>query len=351
MRSAHLALVTLLLCPTLTAYASRQIVPAGSLINCTVSETKISSKTAGIGDPVLCQAGITTRNGGARLPFNTYLEGRFEDYKDPGHFVGKGWMELRFDRMVIEPRTVIPVSARVVDVPGYAVDQQGRILGKGHRTRDIVEWCIPILWPIDLLNLPRRGPRPILKTETRLTVKVMDDMEVPITEDPDRDPSGLYRREPSAYNDAPQYEPQQQMAQQPAYQQPPPTVSATAAVSAAVPTAAVSTTAVSAAATELCSACTGSSVYAGNASLCGSAADGVCVYRSASAADGLYVCTTCSRNVVAAENDVLSERVRVSDWVWVSVRLLRHGKRKMFHEVATAVTSQPSDAAGCGTRR
>ena len=204
MKSVHLALCTLLLSPTLTAYASRQILPAGSLINCTVSETKLSSKTTGIGDPVLCQAGITTRNGSARLPFNTYLEGRFEDYKDPGHFVGKGWMELKFDRMVIEPRTVIPVSARVVDVPGYAVDQQGRILGKGHRTRDIVEWWIPILWPIDLLNLPRRGPRPTLKTETRLTLKVMDDMEVPITEDPDRDPSGLYRREPSAYNDAPQ---------------------------------------------------------------------------------------------------------------------------------------------------
>jgi hypothetical protein len=54
----------------------------------------------------------------------------------------------------------------------------------------------------------------------------MDDMEVPITEDPDRDPSGLYRREPSAYNDAPQDEPQQQIAQdepqEPAYQLPPP---------------------------------------------------------------------------------------------------------------------------------
>lgn len=226
MKSVQFALCTLLLSPTLTVFASRQIVPAGSLINCTVSETKLSSKTAGIGDPVLCQTGITTRNGSARLPFNTYLEGRFEDYKDPGHFVGKGWMELKFDRMVIEPRTIIPVSARVVDVPGYAVDQQGRILGKGHRTRDIVEWMIPILWPIDLLNLPRRGPRPTLKTETRLTVKVMDDMEVPITEDPEQDPSGLYHRQPSAYNDAPREEPQQQVAQdesqQPAYEPPPP---------------------------------------------------------------------------------------------------------------------------------
>jgi hypothetical protein len=227
MKSVHLALCTLLLSPTLTAYASRQILPAGSLINCTVSETRISSKTTAIGDPVLCRASITTRNGSTRLPFNTYLEGRFEDYKDPGHFVGRGWMELKFDRMVVEPRTVIPLEARVVDVPGYAVDQKGRILGKGHRTRDIVEWSIPILWPIDLLNLPRRGPRPTLKTETRLTLKVMDDMEVPVTDDPDRDPSGLYRREPSAHNDAPQDQPQQQVAQeeapqQPAYQPPPP---------------------------------------------------------------------------------------------------------------------------------
>jgi hypothetical protein len=227
MKSVHLALCTLLLSPTLTAYASRQIVPAGSLINCTVSETKLSSKTTAIGDPVLCQVSISARNGTARLPFDSYLEGRFEDYKDPGHFVGKGWMELKFDRMVVEPRTVIPVSARVVDVPGYAVDQQGRILGKGHRTRDIVEWMIPILWPIDLLNLPRRGPRPTLKSETRLTLKVMDDMEVPMTDEPERDPSGLYHREPSAYNDAPQEQPQQQLAQaeppqQPAYQPPPP---------------------------------------------------------------------------------------------------------------------------------
>jgi len=230
MKSVSLALSTLLLCPTLNAYAAaRQIVPAGSLINCTVSETKLSSKTAAIGDPVLCSVGITTRNGSARLPFDSFLEGRFEDYKDPGHFVGKGWMELRFDRMVVEPRTIIPVSARVVDAPGYQVDQQGRILGKGHRTRDIVEWCIPILWPIDLLNLPRRGPRPTLKTETRLVVKVMDDMEVPITDEHDRDPSGLYRREPAAYNDPPPVRPQPQAAQydppqpayQPAYQAPP----------------------------------------------------------------------------------------------------------------------------------
>lgn len=233
MRSAHVALCALLLSPAFAAYAARQILPAGALINCTVSEARLSSGTAAVGDPVLCQASIMTRNSSARLPFNTYLEGRFEDYKDPGHFVGKGWMELKFDRMVIEPRTVLPLSARVVDAPGFKVDREGRILGKGHATRDIVLWSIPILWPIDLLMLPGRGPKPTLKAETRLTLKVMDDTEVPIVDDPDRDPSGLYRR-PSAYDDAPREEPQQrysenqmpappqqyQQQQQPQYQQP-----------------------------------------------------------------------------------------------------------------------------------
>jgi hypothetical protein len=216
MKSVHFALLSVLLSPTLTAKAAREIFPAGSLINCTITEAKLSSKNAAVGDPILCQVGITSRNGPGRLPFDSYLEGRFEDFKDPGHFVGKGWMELKFDRMIVEPRTIVPISARVVDVPGYAVDREGRILGKGHRTRDIVEWSIPILWPIDLLNLPRRGPRPTLKTETRLTLKVMDDTEVPIIDEPDRDPSGLIRREPNAYAEPPDQDnrSQQQMAQQ-----------------------------------------------------------------------------------------------------------------------------------------
>ena len=224
MRSAQVALCTLLLSPIFVAHAARQILPAGALITCTVSEGRLSSGTAAVGDPVLCQASIMSRNSGARLPFNTYLEGRFEDFKDPGHFVGKGWMELKFDRMVIQPRTVLPIYARVVDAPGFRVDRQGRILGKGHATRDIVMWSIPILWPIDLLMLPGRGPKPVLKAETRLTLKVMDDAEVPIVDDPDRDPSGLYRR-PTGYDDAPRDEPQQRYSEnvpppQPQYQQP-----------------------------------------------------------------------------------------------------------------------------------
>jgi len=172
------------------------------------------------GDPVLCQVGHAERYGRSVLPQDSYLVGRFEDYKDPGHFVGKGFMELKFDRMVIEPDTIIPVDARVVDVPGYKVDNQGRILGKGHETRDIVTWCIPILWPIDLLMLPMRGPRPTLKEETRLTLKVMDDLGVPNADPTQRDPYGLIQRSPHAENDPPPPIPDLYQDQPPAAEQP-----------------------------------------------------------------------------------------------------------------------------------
>jgi hypothetical protein len=227
MKQTAFALLSLVFATPLVASAGEHLIPAGSLIQCTVAEPRISSKNTAVGDPVLCQVGHAERYGRSVLPQDSYLVGRFEDYKDPGHFVGKGWMELKFDRMVIEPDTVIPIDARVVDVPGYKVDNQGRILGKGHETRDIVTWCIPILWPIDLLMLPMRGPRPTLKEETRLTLKVMDDLGVPATDPMQRDPYGLIQRSPHAENDQPPppipdlYQDQQgQQAQPPAAEQP-----------------------------------------------------------------------------------------------------------------------------------
>ena len=198
MKGTSLAFCLLFAAP-LTCYAGEQLIPAGSLIQCTISEPKLSARTTAIGDPVLCRMGHAARYGRSVLPYDSYLVGRFEDYKDPGHFVGKGWMELKFDRMVIEPDTIIPLDAKVVAVPGFNVDRDGRILGKGHAVRDTVLWSIPILWPVDLLMLPMRGPRPTLKLEARLTLKVMDDIGIPITEPPQRDPSGLIRRTPSAY--------------------------------------------------------------------------------------------------------------------------------------------------------
>ena len=195
MKRCSLFVLSLLLAPGLFADSGERLIPAGSLISCTTAEPKLSSKNTAVGDPVLCQVGHSERYGRSVLPYNSYLVGRFEDYKDPGHFVGKGWMELKFDHMVIMPDTVVPVNARVVDAPGYKVDSQGRILGKGHAVRDAVMWSIPVLWPLDLLMLPMRGPRPTLKEETQLTLKVMNDLAVPNnTQEPQRDPYGLIQR-------------------------------------------------------------------------------------------------------------------------------------------------------------
>ena len=167
----------LLLAAPMASYASDQLIPAGSMITCRVAEGKISSKTTAIGDPVLCTLDPVERYGRSVFPYGSYLEGRFEDYKDPGHFVGKGWMELKFDRMFTGNR-VVPISAKVVQVPKYRVDKDGKILGNGHPVRDTVEWLIPVLWPIDLINLPRRGPYPVIKPETALTLEVLDDIGI-----------------------------------------------------------------------------------------------------------------------------------------------------------------------------
>jgi hypothetical protein len=158
-----------------------------------------------VGDPVLCK--VNFHRGEFMLPYGSYLGGNFSEYKDPGHFVGKGWMRLDFDRLYVGDQ-VIPLDAKVVDVKGYKIDAQGRILGKGHAVRDTVLWMIPVLWPIDLINLPRRGPRPTLKAETALTLRVMEDIQVPVVPEPQRDPYGLMQRSPDAY--APQPPPPSQ---------------------------------------------------------------------------------------------------------------------------------------------
>lgn len=192
-------LAFLFLCPVVNA--EQQIIPAGSVIQCTTTEGRISSKTVEVGDPVLCQISRFNAYGHSVLPYGSYLSGSFDGYSDPGHFVGKGWMLLRFDRLFVAPGTVIPVSTKVVDVPNYIIDNEGKIRGKGHAVRDIVKWSIPILWPIDLIQLPRRGPRPSLRAETRITVKIMEDLEIetpaPIIQAA-REPE-LQRREPVQY--------------------------------------------------------------------------------------------------------------------------------------------------------
>jgi hypothetical protein len=207
----------LLLVPFLFADTGKKLIPAGSLVSCNTGDGKISSKTMALGDPVLCK--VQYHHSNFMLPYGTYLGGEFSEFKDPGHLVGKGYMELSFDRMYVG-ETVVPVDAKVVDVPGYGIDAQGRVLGKGHAVRDTIKWMIPILWPEDLLTLPRRGPRPTLKAETALTLRIMEDVKVPNTDEPERDPYGLIPRGGQSYAPAPQapvqqQEPVQQMAYSP----------------------------------------------------------------------------------------------------------------------------------------
>ena len=204
------ALGTLLLLalPAWLGVGAEQLIPGGSVMQCMVSQPHLSSKTEHVGDPVLCQIGHAEMYGRSVFPYGSYLEGRFEDYKDPGHFVGKGWMELKFDRMVVGNDTVIPISARVVATSAkYPVDRDGKIHGTGHPTRDAIEWMIPVLWPIDLINLPRRGPYPELKAETRLTVMVLDDFGIPTKSEVQHQPEMI-----SKYNYADNQPAQQQPA-------------------------------------------------------------------------------------------------------------------------------------------
>ena len=232
LRSKSLLALTSFLLTPLALHASDQLVPAGSTFNCRVSEGRISSKTMAVGDPVLCTLNPVEFYGRSVLPYGSYIEGRFVAYKDPGHFVGKGWMELRFDRMFLGNR-VIPIDAKVVAVPKYRVDHDGRILGNGHPVKDVVTWLIPVLWPIDLINLPRRGPYPTLKPETQLTLEMMDDVGLPNREDrgdgPQRLQAGLQERTPQQQtpqqviyqNFAAAPAPQQQQQQVVVYQQAP----------------------------------------------------------------------------------------------------------------------------------
>ncbi|WP_158944172.1 hypothetical protein [Granulicella sp. S190] len=222
-----LALLLLTLPVSLTAVAE-QLIPAGSVMQCMISD-KISSKTLHIGDPVLCQVSHVEMYGRSVFPYGSYLVGHFEDYKDPGHFVGKGWMELKFDRIVVGNDTVIPISTRVIADSGKnRVDANGRILGTGHATRDTVEWLIPVLWPIDLINLPRRGPTPVLKPETRLTVKLLDDIGIPTKSEVQHQPEMISRYNYADPTPAPVQQPapiQQSYApQQPYYPQQNPSV-------------------------------------------------------------------------------------------------------------------------------
>ncbi|HLZ42718.1 MAG TPA: hypothetical protein VKQ11_17250 [Candidatus Sulfotelmatobacter sp.] len=163
---------------TLTASARDVVLPAGTLLQCTMDEPNFSTSTVDVGDPVLCHLRGVTEFGQQAFPRGSYLVGHLEAAKDPGHFWGKGYLKITFDRIGV-PSGDLPLQAKVIATRGYKVDKQGKIDGKGHPRRDVVEWMLPPLWPWKVIMLPARGPRPKLKGETVLSLRLMDDVAIP----------------------------------------------------------------------------------------------------------------------------------------------------------------------------
>lgn len=182
-------------------HAQDQLVPAGTLLQCTLDEPNFSSATAAVGDPVVCHLRTMQQFGRPLFPRGSMLGGHLEADKEPGHFVGKGYLKLTFDRVIL-PNGDLPVPAKVIQARGFNVDKQGDIKGKGHPKRDVVEWMIPPLWPWKVVSLPFRGPRPALKGEEPMQLRLMDDIVIPRTlaqgSHPDRPPYASTT--PSAYS-------------------------------------------------------------------------------------------------------------------------------------------------------
>ena len=169
--------VVSLLAFTLCASAREMVLPAGTILKCTLDEPNFSSATVAIGDPVLCRLHSMTEFGRQAFPRGSYLIGHLEAAQEPGHFWGKGYMKIQFDRIGL-PDGDMPLEAKVIGTRGYKVDKYGDIDGKGHAKRDIVEWMLPPLWPWKIIMLPARGPRPTLKGESQLTLRLMDDVQI-----------------------------------------------------------------------------------------------------------------------------------------------------------------------------
>jgi hypothetical protein len=171
-------MVVALLGLTLGASARDVVLPAGTLLQCTLNEPNFSSASVDVGDPVLCHLHGVSAFGRQAFPRGSYLVGHLEASKEPGHFFGKGYLKLQFDRIGL-PSGDLPLEAKVIATRGYRVDREGKIDGKGHAKRDIVEWLLPPLWPWKVIMLPARGPRPKLKGESTLSLRLMDDVQIP----------------------------------------------------------------------------------------------------------------------------------------------------------------------------
>lgn len=173
-----LSLSLFVVCFHPSAMAQTTLLPAGTLLHCTMDEPNFSTKTAEVGDPVICHLNQITEFGHSAFPRGTYLAGHLEADKQPGHFVGKGYLNITFDRIGL-PDMDADLSAKIIAAQGQHVDAHGRIIGHGHAKRDAAEWMLPPLWPWKVMMLPARGPQTKLKDEQELTLLLKQDVEIP----------------------------------------------------------------------------------------------------------------------------------------------------------------------------
>ena len=200
---SFLVLLACLLFVSSQANAQDILVPAGTLLRCTMNEPNFSSATAQIGDPVLCHLGSVQEFGHNAFPRGAYMSGHLEADKEPGNFFGKGYMKIVFDR-IGTPNADVNLDTKIIAARNYPVDKEGDIKGKGHAKRDVIEWMFPPLWPWKVITLPARGPRPTLKGEQILTLRLMEDVTIPhtVASYSSRDwrpPYAQLRTQPSAY--------------------------------------------------------------------------------------------------------------------------------------------------------
>src|SRR5258708_17337651 len=104
-----------------TTRSQDSLVPAGTLLRCTLDEPNFSSATADIGDPVICHLNNLREFGQNAFPRGSYLGGHLEADKEPGHFVGKGYLKLEFDRIGF-PNSNVPVPSKVITTKSYKLD-------------------------------------------------------------------------------------------------------------------------------------------------------------------------------------------------------------------------------------
>lgn len=201
--SMLLTIVCFLLVPSsFPQTTGNEIIPAGTLLQCTISEPNFSSKTAAVGDPVLCHLNSLTAFGHSVFPRGAELSGHLQDYKNPGHFLGKGWMNIEFDRLILPKGQIVPLSAKIISAPRLRPDKEGKMHGKGHPKRDAIEWMIPVLWPVKILTLPARGPYPKLKGENRMSLRLMEDVEIQPSQAVIGEPARAPRADASGYHDS-----------------------------------------------------------------------------------------------------------------------------------------------------